>query len=185
MSPDRKTSEWLKEFETFLRVDESAPPRTVTDAVYRTVKADLEPSVKLVAGKLFGLHALAIGLVTLVCPQLGVGPLIGGAGLMHFLMSFGRLPCAALCGALLLGTSAGVLSLFLRREELRLANRYRFLNVTLLVSISFAGLMIAGGEADQLSYLFWLLGAFTAGSLMMRLGALLRLGPKAGSIQMS
>ena len=175
MSPINKSQEWLKEFESFLRMEESTPPRTVSETIRSAVRADLEPSLKLVAAKLFGLHSIAIGLVTLVCPQLGVGPLIGHHGVMHFFMAFGRLPCAALCGGLLLSVSAMLVTFFLRREELRLADRYRFLNVTLLVSVSFAGLMLAGGESDQMSYAFWILGAIIAGWLTLRIGSSVRL----------
>lgn len=174
MSQINKTNEWLREFDAFLRVEEATPPRGISEHIRRAVKIELEPSLKLVCAKLFALHTVAIGLVTLVCPQLGVGPLIGGHGLMHFFMAFGRLPCAAFCGALLLGTSATLVSFFLRREELRLANRYRFLNVTLLASVSFAGLMVVGGDADQASYLFWILGAVITGWLTMRLGSFVR-----------
>ena len=175
MSPDKKSKEWLKEFESFLRAEEITPPGAVSKKIQNTVRADLEPSLKLVVAKLFGLHAIALGLVVAICPQLGVGPLIGGHGLMHFFMAFGRLPCAAFCGGLLLSISAVLVTIFLGREELRLANRYRFLNVTLLASVSFAGLMLAGGESDQLSYAFWILGAIVAGWLTLRVGSSVRL----------
>lgn len=177
MSRENRSLEWLKDFESFLRIEEvAAPPRAVSESIRAAVKADLEPSLKLVAAKLFGLHVIAIGLVVLVCPQLGVGPLlIGGHGVMHVFMAFGRLPCAALCGGLLLGISSLLVTLFLRREELRLADRYRFINVTLLASVSFAALMLAGGESDQLSYAFWILGALAAGWSTLRIGASVRL----------
>lgn len=177
MSPDYKSREWLREFESFLRIEDSSPPRAVSEMIRASVKMDLEPSLKLVTAKLFGLHAVAISLVLLVCPQLGVGPLIGGHGIMHFFMAFGRLPCAALCGGLLLGLSSLLVTLFLRREELRLADRYRFLNVTLLASVSFAALMLAGGESDQMSYAFWILGALAAGWSTLRIGSSVRLRP--------
>lgn len=175
MSQDKKANEWLKEFDGFLRVEESVPPRAVSEHIRQAVKSNLEPSLKLVAAKLFALHTVALALVTAVCPQLGVGPVIGGHGLMHFFMTFGRLPCAALCGGLLLAVSGALVSFVLRREELRLANQYRFLNVTLLASVSFAALMLAGGESDQMSYAFWILGAIVVGWLTLRLGASVRL----------
>lgn len=177
MSSDRKTENWRKELEAFLVAEEVAPPRGVADGVLTHVQRDLNPSLKHVSAKLFGLHALAGSLITLVCPQLGVGPVMGGHGIMHLFMGFGPVACSAVCGALFLGTSALFATLFLRREELRLARRYGFLNVTLLATLSFAGLMLAGGQADRLSYGFWISGAVFAGWAILGLGASIRLRP--------
>jgi len=178
MSSDKKSQEWLKEFESFLTAEEVIPPRSASYAVLSAVRADLNPSWKQVSTKLWGLHALGAGMVSLFCPQLGVGPLIGGHGIMHFFMQYGPLACAALCGALFLGLSTLLAALFLNKEELRLASRYRFLHVTLLASISFAGLMLAGGRSAQLDYTFWIAGAIASGWLMLTIGSSLRLRNK-------
>lgn len=176
MSPENRTREWVREFESFLRSGEVLPSRSTTEMILTSVKRDLEPSMKRVAAKLFALHAVSFGLVLLVCPQLGIGPLFGGHGLMHFFMGLGPLPCAALCGGLLLSVSSTLITLCLRKNELRVANRHRALNVTLLVSVAFAILMLLGGESDQLSYAFWILGALVAGWFTLRLGVSIRFG---------
>lgn len=177
MSPEKRSHEWLREFESFLKQEGVTPPASVNHAILAQVRGDLNPSLKLVSAKLFGLHALGAGIVTLFCPQLGVGPIFGGHGIMHLFMQFGPLVCAAICGSVFVGISTILATLFLKREELRLANRYRFLNVTLLASISFAGLMLAGGSSDRLSYAFWIAGAIGAGWLILKLGASVRLRP--------
>jgi len=179
MSPEKRSYEWLKEFESFLKDSGSTPPHSVSQNVLAQVRADLHPSLKFVSAKLFGLHALGAGVVSLFCPQLGVGPIFGGHGIMHLFMQYGPLACATLCGAIFIGLSAVLATVFLSREELRMANQYRFLNVTLLASISFAGLMLAGGTSDRLSYAFWIAGAIGTGWLVMSLGASVRLRPRA------
>lgn len=177
MSPDKRSQLWLKELEAFLKQDEVAPPHSVTEVVCAQVQGDLNPSLQYVSAKLFGLHTLAAAIVTFFCPQLGVGPIMGGQGIMHFFMVFGPLPCAALCGALFLGASAMMATFFLRKEELRLANRYGFINVSLLAAVSFAALMLAGGASDRWSYAFWIAGAILSGWIILRIGANVRLRP--------
>jgi hypothetical protein len=133
----------------------------------------------LVITKLVALHFIAAGLVLLFCPQLGVGPILGGLGLMELFMRFGAIPCASLCGALFLGTSAFLTILVLSPQELRLANRHRFLNLSVLGALSLGVLMLLGREADGMSYAFWLVGAVLTGWLVMRAGSSVRLRSRA------
>lgn len=184
MSPENRNQEWLREFETFMKPDQATPPHSISQAVLARVRTDLNPSLKVVSAKLFGLHAVGAGIVALFCPQLGVGPVVGGHGIMHLFMQFGPLVCASICGAIFLGVSAVLATIFLEREELRLANRYRFLNITLLASISFAGLMLAGGSADRLSYAFWIMGAVVTGWMTLKMGASLRLRPQSYQVRL-
>ncbi len=184
MSPENRSKEWLKEFESFLKQDGSTPPHAVSQSLLAQVRSDLNPSLKQVSAKLFGLHALGAVVVSLFCPQLGVGPIIGEHGIMHLFMQYGPLVCAALCGATFIGLSAVLATVFLNREELRVASRYRFLNVTFLVSISFAGLMLIGGSSDRLSYVFWILGAITTGWLILKIGSSIRLHPHPYQIRL-
>lgn len=183
MNTEQNNQEWLKEFQSFMQTETANPPRAVSDAVLGYVQSELNPSLKVVSAKLFCLHGAGAALVTLFCPQLGVGPIFGQHGIMHFFMHFGPVVCAATCGAIFLGVSAALAAIFLSLEEFRLANRHRFLNVTLLVAISFSGLMLAGGEGDRLNYAFWIGGAIAAGWSSMKVGLFLRLrmaGPKFG-----
>lgn len=168
------SNKWMEEFKEFVAVKEIEPPRNVTRAVFSKVASDLNPSLKLIAAKLFGLHAVAGAIVLFFCPQLGVGALMGGHGIMHFFMYYGPVVCAGLCGAIFLGTSALFSTVFLTREELLIANRYRFLNVSFLAALSFVGIILSGGEADKLSYLSWIFGALTTGWVVLKLGALVR-----------
>ena len=176
MSREKKTQEWMSDFQEFLKADESAPPSSLSERIVAHVRNDFNPSFQKVAAKLVGIHAMAAGIVTLFCPQLGVGPVIGGHGIMHLFMRFGPLGCAAVCGAFFLGTSTLLVSLLLKRTELRLAYRHAYLNVAFLAALTFVGLMLAGGQSDRMSELFWLAGAIVGGSIVLQLGLRLRLG---------
>jgi hypothetical protein len=184
MSSEKRSYEWLKEFESFLKNNGANPPHALSQSLLAQVKSDLNPSLKRVSAKLFGLHAVGAAVVSLFCPQLGVGPIIGEHGIMHLFMQYGPLVCATICGAVFLGLSTLLATLFLNREELRVANRYRFINVTLLASISFAGLMLAGGSSDRLSYAFWIMGAIATGWVVLKLGASLRLRPHSYQVRL-
>lgn len=168
------SNKWIDEFKEFVEVKEIEPPRNVTNAIFSRVRSDLNPSLKLIAAKLFGLHLAAGAIVLFFCPQLGVGALMGGHGIMHFFMYSGPVVCAGLCGAIFLGTSALFSTVFLTREELLVANRYRFLNVSFLAALSFVVIILSGGEADRLSYLSWIFGALTAGWIVLKMGAVIR-----------
>lgn len=167
----RENSKEILEFSKFVNQENVYPPATVTKSILKEVHGKLNPSLKKVTTKFFLLHSIAAFIVMLFCPQLGVNALLlGGHGVMHFFMAFGPSVCAGLCGAFFLGTSCLFATMFLKREELLLANRYRFLNVSFLMAISFTTLILLGGEAERFVYLFWIIGAVVGGWFMMKLG---------------
>lgn len=174
MSTKRSNSQWHADFQSFLNSTPIEPPHSLNQAILKRVHSLLYPLVKLVFAKLFVLHAVGATFVILFCPQLGVGPIFGDHGIMHIFMRFGPFICAGFCGAIFLAVTAILATLFLTLEEFRLANRHRFLNVTLLASLSFSGLMLVGGEADHLSYAFWIAGAILAGTFSLKIGLFFR-----------
>lgn len=174
MTDGKQAGDWLAEFKAFMSVVEEFPPRKVTDFICAYVRADLEPSTRAVIAKAVGLHAVTTILAIAVCPQLGAGPLLPVHGFDVF-MRFGALPCAFFCGALFLAFSAIFLSLGLRRNELRVVLQHGFLGVTFLSAISFATLMLSGGESDRIEYAIWLLGAVIGGWSVLRTAISIRL----------
>jgi hypothetical protein len=144
--------------------------------LFARVAADLNPPPAFVGAKLFAVHTLAGALVTLFCPQLGVGPILGGDAIMSLFMRFGHLWCAAFCGAIFFAASAGLSTLILKRPELRVASRYGAAGFTILAALTLAGLMLAGADNDRLSYLFWSAGAILSGWLVLTAGTRARLG---------
>lgn len=174
MTFDKDPKRWLKDLEDFLKQDEITPPRAISERIVSHARAVLNPPAGQVALKLLALHFVAATLVIMICPQLGVGPLVGGHGLMHFFMHFGAAACAALCGSIFLGTSMILMVALLSREELRVAWRFRFVGISTLVALSFAGLMLLGGSDGQTSDLWWIAGAFIGGMIIFSLGFQLR-----------
>ena len=85
-------------------------------------------------------------------------------GLMGYFMHFGDIGCALLCGSLFLGTSMGVAAFLLSPEEIRVAQKARIRNITVLTSLSYGLLMLMGGEIEFTYSLFWLLGGIIGGS---------------------
>jgi len=169
-------ADWLRELRLFLSVEPIEPPASTTREIRSYVRTRLKPAFNVVAVKVAGLHGFAALVITLFCPQLGVGPLFFEHGIMHLFMQFGPFVCAALCGALLLGAGALITVVALRPEELRIAANHSFVAAALLSSAAFAGLMIAGGGAERIVYAAWLGGACIGGWTVLKLGTKIRLG---------
>ena len=151
------------EFQEFLKSTPAFPMAAASRALFSQVRNDLNPSFWRVFRKLALVQTIA-GAVTLsFCPQLGVGPLIGGHGLMVLFMPLGRTACAAFCGSFLLGVSLLVAAWVLKPEEIRQARKWQLGHVLLLVSLSFSALMLLGGSGDALSLLAWAAAGFAAG----------------------
>ncbi len=168
--------EWLHDFEDFLK-GEVGVPHALSKDIFCQVRHDLQPSQKRVLGRLLAFHAVGAGIVSVFCPQLGIGPLIGGHGIMHLFMALGPLVCAGVCGALFISLSTLFAAVFLSRDELRVVSRHRVVNLTLLTSLSFVSLMLMGGRGDLMTYLAWGSGAIAFGWVVLRLGAFVRLRP--------
>ena len=167
--------DWISDFNSFLTSNATPPPDSLSQPILMAVRADLNPSLPSVFGKLTVVHVL-VGLFTIsFCPQLGVGPFIAEVGLMPFFMRFGSVACAVLCGSLFLGTSMLIGALLLRAPELRLARKYRFVNGSLLAAVSLACLMVLGSAGGAIEYLSWLIGASVGGWLALEAVASLRI----------
>ncbi len=170
------SEKWLQELEIFLSTEGQKPPQDISSSLLSKVRKDLNPSISLVASKLFFFHMTTAAVMLLFCPQLGVGPVLDVPLIMDWFMHFGALPCATFCGILFMAASTSVSALLLRRDELRVANRHRFTCVTLIVALSFSGLMLVGGKSDRWSYIFWICGAILGTWISLFSGARLRLG---------
>lgn len=167
-------NDWLKEFGRFLEGEPAKPPAEISRRILERVRGDLHPPFGVVLGKLTLAHLVAGLLVLTVCPQLGVGPWIGGHGVMALFMPLGPAACSALCGALFLGASQLAAALCLTPEEWVRARRWEWANVTLLIALSIAALMLLGGSFHVPSLAVWSLGAAVGGWLCLHLGGILR-----------
>jgi hypothetical protein len=166
--------QWLEEFKYFVTARPSEPSPATTRRALSSVRNLLEPRLQLVFTKAILIHAVAFFLVLLFCPQLGIGPIKGGQGIMSLFMAAGELGCAGLCGATLLGLSSLLTTLILRKEELKVASAYGYLYIPAVSSITFSFLMLLGASGERITFATWLLGAIGIGWLVLRLGAIMR-----------
>lgn len=157
-----------REFAQFLKASEVNPPAHSLDPLLAHVRSDLNPATGKVMAQLAAIHVVVGGLTLIFCPQLGVGPLGGGHGLMSLFMSFGPIGCAWACGLLFLGASHAVAALLLGRAELRKAIAMGWVPVSCLAALSLAVLIIAGGSASLAVYLNWWLASLVGGVAALR-----------------
>lgn len=173
------SSDWKHDFKSFVDSDAEPPPSPLSQAILSRVKEELNPSLDRILKKLIPLQLLSGAVTLLFCPQLGVGAtLFGPHGLvMPLFMPLGDLACAGLCGALYLGLSLAFSLPFFSKEEVRKISDQGYLYVTLLVAISFVGLMLGGGGGARAEYLIWLAGAGIGGWSAAKLSSRLRWRP--------
>ncbi len=140
------------EFQAFLSAEPLTPPGIIHDRVHTVVLRDLNPGLARVGSKVTGLHLVAALISLAICPQFGIGPFGGDAGLMVVLMNWGWAACAAGCGAsFMLGT--GLLSAFvLSRDEKRVLAGSSGWVFTSLAAASWAVFMMAVGENPETAH---------------------------------
>lgn len=167
----RPQFDWWEELGSFLREPGEAPPDGVSDDLRAYVYGDLRVDVSLLVAKTLAAFVTAGFAVVAVCPQLGVGPLLGetafARGLGHVLHSLGALACAAVCGALFVGVGMFVSVLVLRRAELRWTYRRRARVAALVAGTALLALALFGGESAGVERFAWLVGAVGAAALVL------------------
>lgn len=166
---------WLVEFKKFVQASGDIP-QGVSPLLFKHVRSDLNPSLKLIFAKGLTIHGFVATFSLIFCPQFGIGPLGGGMGLMRSFMTLGPSWCAVLCGATFLGLSSLLTAFLLRPEEIRRANNFGYAYIPLITTLSFIALMLGGGTADLETLVLWSIGALLAGWGFLKLGAILRLG---------
>lgn len=95
-----------KDFREFQQATPLEVPSGLEQRILQTVRRDLNVVLWKFFTKLALVQVLAGGATLLVCPQFGLGPLGGGAGIMHIVMQYGTVACALFCGSIFLGSSA-------------------------------------------------------------------------------
>lgn len=149
MNERNKFESWQKDYRAFMSSGEVMPSESVSARLIDRVQKELNPRPWTVFKKLFLVHLLSGGLTLLVCPQLGIGPIGGGHGLMGFVMSFGPWACALFCGSFFMGTTALASLLVLSPEEARVIRRHQLWQFSVLVIFSFLALMSLGRALER------------------------------------
>ena len=134
-------------------------PSSLNEQIKNRVHNELHPKLSYLIAKVFAIH-VGTAVVTLsLCPQFGFRAFKFSFNLMHTFMVFGLPVCNFLCGLFFTATSIGMVSLILKRDELR-ALRYQKSLATGLLILSSLGFFSIMNPALFIGFsLLWLLGA--------------------------
>jgi hypothetical protein len=164
---DPKQNELASEFQEFLRVSPVLPPAALSEIIFETVSADLNPGTGRLLGKLIALHIPAGALSLLVCSQFGIG---NETILTHRLMSLGEFGCFAFCGAIFLGVTGLTATLVLSRAELKAMRRLFYSPIVAIGAFSLAMFFLLGAEVTSGPALAWLVGGLLAAVFIIESG---------------
>jgi hypothetical protein len=163
-----------QEFQDFLSATETAPQASVSNNILSLINGDLNPSFQKVFMKVLGIHSVTSLLSLSLCSQFGIRT-FSFFDLMHtFMKMTGPTICLALCGALYLGLSSLMISLFLSPEEVRKIRLQKGLQITLLSGASLGVFLCLGAEMLFLPMIFWFVGSLSGGIVTLEVGWLLR-----------
>lgn len=163
-----------KDFQDFLNFDQINPSNNLSDSLLNYVKNDLNPSHKIVFGKLLGVQAF-IGFLTLTfCPQFSLS-LTNNFKFFHYLhYTFGGSICLAICGSIFIGSGAVIASYILRQSEIKKIREACFLYYFLLTSIALSSFILFGAETQLNLTIYWFLGASIGGLALFEVNQQLR-----------
>ena len=165
------TEEWERDFREFLEAPMEQPPESATRNIVSVVKKELNPESWMVFVKLVAATSISAAFSLAICPQFGFG---GASWLMNFFMQFGHRVCSIACGSIFLAIGIGVAFFILRPEELRVLQKTRFLQISLLSLASLSAFVCAEAEFYLGIAAFWILGAVLGGLIAFRIGYRIR-----------
>lgn len=171
MNDSQPSEKWLHEFQEFMVVESSPPPKGLTDQISAKILSDLNPSPWKIFFKLGLIHTLVGSSTLLICPQFGVGP---GMELMKYLMKLGPHVCMFGCGVLFLSVSILVSVFVLRSEEIRAFRKTRLLQLPVLGLASMGVFLCFGAQIIAELALVWILGSVLGALGSFELGWILR-----------
>ncbi len=138
-----------KSYRAFVESDTRTPPADKTSILRAVVARDINPSRLQVLQKSLMLHMAALVVTLTVCPQFGLGPIGGGHGIMHIVMDYGDIACAAFCAGFFFSTSLAFIWIFMSRHETRVASIHSFSLALILVGTSFGFFLVASSISEQ------------------------------------
>lgn len=164
---------WSKEFNIFLSSSEARPTLQLSSEILEKVRLDLNPSSWKVLSKMSLIHFFIGSVIILFCPQFGI-TLFPGMGLMSLFMRFGEVACMVGCGAVFLGSSSLVAGLSLRPEEIKVIRKNKWLQLSILATLSAGVLICLGTKILATLWVAWILGSLGGGIASLELAWFLR-----------
>jgi hypothetical protein len=170
----RKEQKIMDEFIEFMDEPAVSPPAYLDDKVIKFVRSELNPSSWLVFSKLSLLHFLG-GLITLsFCPQFGVSLLGNDYGLTKYLFKLGPYGCTVACGALFIGITIILASLFLNEEEIKTIKKFWPLQLVAICLLSLGSFLMLDAEIILSFGIAWIAGGLLGGLTMLETGLFMK-----------
>lgn len=162
-----------KDYNDFLKSN-NTPPKHLDSSILDMINAELNPSHKVVFGKLVMVQGF-IGLITMLfCPQFNLS-LTNNYDLFHYFhKTFGHQVCMVICGSIFLGSGAIFASYILKERELNKIKNSRFLYYVVLSIIAVTVFLAFGAEIYLNLVIFWLLGAVIGGMFAFEVNRIIR-----------
>ena len=138
-------------YKAFEEEEGRTPPANTTAILRAIVARDIDPSKLQVLQKSLVLHMASLIVTLSVCPQFGLGPLGGGHGIMHIVMDYGELACAAFCAGFFFSNSLAFMWIFMSKHETRVASMHSFSLAITLAGTSFGFFLVAATISEQVA----------------------------------
>lgn len=165
-----------KDFLDFLNSKDVKPSEQISSEVLNFVKADLDPSHKVVFSKLLGIQTF-IGILTLTfCPQFNLSLTNSSDFFHYFHHTFGENICMAICGSIFMGSGAFFAAYILKLNEIQKIMQSRLLYFTSVSILALSTFLFLGAEVYLTLAVYWLLGSTIGGLIIFELNRLIRRG---------
>ena len=163
-----------RDFLDFMNSEGINPPGELNNKILDYVKNDLNPSHKIVFGKLLAVQ-IFIGFFTLIfCPQFNLS-LTNNYELFHYFHhKFGESICMAICGSIFVGSGALLAAYMLKDSEIRKIEGSRFLYYFSIVSIALTVFLLFGADVYLNLAMFWFIGAYVGGLIVFEVNRVIR-----------
>lgn len=163
-----------KDFLNFTSSKGISPPDELSNKILDYVKHDLNPSHKIVFGKLLGIQVF-IGFLTLIfCPQFNLS-LTNNYELFHYFHhKFGESICMAICGSIFVGSGTLLAAYILKASEVRKIRNSRLLYYFSIVSIALTTFLLLGADIYLNLAMFWFIGAYIGGLVLFEVNRVIR-----------
>lgn len=157
-------------YQEFLSSEPLLPPEKLNLSILNQIQKSLHFSRLAVLAKLSFVHMLTTLFVLYICPQFGVRIGSSTFSLMEFFMKFGHLPCAAFCGATLVGGTFLTTAFLLQpQESFWLRNQLSWISALLAV-LTLIVLFSLGASAHHTELVFWCAFGIVGGWLTFEIG---------------
>jgi hypothetical protein len=169
IDPDDKN-----DFQAFMNSQGLSPSEKLNDKILNFVKADLDPSHKMVFLKLLGIQAF-IGFLTLTfCPQFKLS-LTNKHDLFHYFHhNFGESICMIICGSIFIGSGALFAAYLLKSNEIKKIRESRLLYYTSISIVALSVFFLLGSDIYLKLTFFWFSGSTIGGIIMFETNRFIR-----------